>query len=59
MTIKDFRYFYNPDDYRKDPDNPLGIIPLKAVYTILPLNDKEEVNKPNAFSMSTSMWIKK
>jgi hypothetical protein len=32
---------------------------LKAIYTILPLNDKEEVNKQNAFQISTSFWIKK
>jgi adenylate cyclase 10 len=59
MTVKDFRYFYTPDDFKKDPDNPLGIIPLRAIYMILPLNDKEEVNKQNAFQISTSMWIKK
>lgn len=42
MTVRDFRYYYSAELYHENVDNALGIIPLKAIYTILPLNDQEQ-----------------
>lgn len=59
MTGKDFRYYYTPEDFKNKVNDPLGIIPLKQIYGIYPLNEKEKGNKGFAFQIQASGWIKK
>jgi adenylate cyclase 10 len=59
MSGKDFRYYYKEEDFNERFSNPLGIIPLKAIYNIMPLNEGEKGNKPYAFQICSSSWQKK
>ena len=49
MTGRDFRYYYTPENIKNSVNTALGIIPLKSIYSVLPLNENEKVNKPFAF----------
>lgn len=49
MTGRDFRYYYTELHFKNDATDFLGSIPLKSIYGILPLNEREKGNKVNAF----------
>jgi hypothetical protein len=56
MSGKDLRYYYTETDYKEKYSNPLGIIPLKAIYGIMPFKEGENTKKPFAFQISSSSW---
>ena len=58
MTLKDFKYFYTEEDSEYS-DYALGTISLKHIFNIMPLKETEVKNKPNAFVIYTSSWLKK
>lgn len=49
MNTKDIRYFYNEEDFKKKPDDPLGLIPLRSIFSCTPLNKNVIGNQENAF----------
>lgn len=58
MTCKEFKYYYNQDDYLNNKE-PLGAMLLKNIFNLMPLNEKQQGNKLYAFQVSASSWIKK
>lgn len=58
MDGKEFRYYYTEQDaiFKREP---LSSIPLKWIYSIVPLEENERYNKQYAFQMSVTGWMKK
>jgi len=55
---KEIRYYYNEKDaIRKE--NCLSVVPLRYIYSIVPLNEKEKYNKNYGFYINASSWVKK
>jgi hypothetical protein len=42
MTCRDFRYYYTDALFKGEANNPLGIIPLKNLYAVVPLDVNEQ-----------------
>ena len=59
LSNKDLRYWYDLAHAQKTPDMPLGIIPLKSIYSIVPLNEGAIGGKQFPFQISASNWVKK
>ena len=55
---KEFRYYYNEKDAKRK-ENILSLVPLKYIYNIVPLNEKEKYNKNFVFYLNATTWIKK
>ena len=62
MNTREFKYYYSEEDYaRKDPslDEPLGTIPFKNIFQIMPLKETESKGKAYAFVIYVGSWQKK
>ena len=45
---KEIRYYYTADDASKK-ENMLSMIPLRNIYNVVPLNEREKFNKAFLF----------
>lgn len=54
-----FIYYYTREHYNNARDDPLGFIPLKNIFNILPVADNQFGNRENVFQIYVSNWIKK
>lgn len=55
---KEFRYYYNERDAARK-ENALSLVPLRCIYSIVPLDERERFNKNFAFYVRSSSWVKK
>ena len=61
MNTREFKYYYNEADSNRDSsiDQPLGTIPFKNIFQIMPIKETESKGKAYAFVIYVGSWQKK
>lgn len=59
MSTKDIRYYYTLEDSKDRPEDFLGSIPLRFIYEVNLLDQKEYRRKDYPFRIQASTWYKK
>ncbi|KAM3140572.1 hypothetical protein pb186bvf_007384 [Paramecium bursaria] len=55
---KEFKYYYSKSHFIKG-DIPLSTIPLRNIYNVIALFDKDKSGRDNVFQLSSTIWYKK
>jgi adenylate cyclase 10 len=58
LSSRELKYYYSKEDCSNGIE-ALGTIPLKSIFGVQPLNEREKGNKSWAFQIQASSWWKK